>query len=107
MNPLYRMYTAFSRYWDTMVPAKPRYGNYHLRGKNVRWRKLGCPVVMILALAGCQYNNKPSVVNSDLYYFRDNATGLCFAAINSTTAQLYRVTSITCVPCDSIKNVIK
>lgn len=56
MNPLYRMYTAFSRYWDTMVPAKPKYGNYHLRGKNGRWRKLGCPVLLIIlfaSLVGC------------------------------------------------------
>lgn len=47
-NPLCRMYNTYSRYWQAMVPVKPKYGNYRSRGYASRWRKLGCPLLFLL-----------------------------------------------------------
>lgn len=43
-----------------------------------------------------------------LSYFKDDRTGLCFCQILSNTYNSYNVSSITCVPCDSIpKELLK
>ena len=61
-------------------------------------------------LVSCQTNKKADTgkILKNLSYFKDKQTGLCFAAINSeVNATLPEtVTSITCVPCDSLKQVI-
>lgn len=62
----------------------------------------------ILLIQSCQINEKPEVdsIKESLVYFKDSKTGLCFAAVNSTnTKSMSNSTSITCVPCDSLKNV--
>ena len=43
-------------------------------------------------------------VLNTMYYYKDSQTGLCFAAITSRNAY-GDVTSITCVPCDSLKKI--
>ncbi len=66
------------------------------------------PSLIILIIQGCQINEKPEVdsIKENLVYFKDSKTGLCFAAVNSTnTKSMSNSTSITCVPCDSLKNV--
>jgi hypothetical protein len=65
-------------------------------------------MVLLVSLSGCQVNEKPEVnsIKENLVYFKDDRTGLCFAAVNSTnTKSLSNSTSISCVPCDSLKNV--
>lgn len=37
---LNRMYQIYNTFFYAMVPSKPRYGNYRLRGKNERYRKI-------------------------------------------------------------------
>ena len=62
----------------------------------------------ILMMVSCQFNSKPDTneIKDNLVYFKDPRTGLCFAAVNSTnTKSLSNSSSITCVPCDSLKNV--
>ncbi len=64
--------------------------------------------IVLILIQGCQINEKPEVegIKENLVYFKDNKTGLCFAAVNSTnTKSMSNSTSITCVPCDSLKNV--
>lgn len=39
-NPFFQMHCRWSDFWEAMVPGKPRYGNFYLRGKNGRYRKL-------------------------------------------------------------------
>ena len=52
------------------------------------------------------YKNKHLSDKVDtLSYFIDAKTGICFAKQFSITSYDYGVTSITCVPCDSLKNV--
>lgn len=65
-------------------------------------------MILLVSLSGCQINEKPEVdsIKENLVYFKDDRTGLCFAAVNSTnTKSLSNSTSIACVPCDSLKNV--
>lgn len=64
--------------------------------------------VLAVVLTGCQFSGESNVkdIKENLVYFKDEKTNLCFAAINSTnTSSLTETTSITCVPCDSLKNV--
>ncbi len=70
-------------------------------------------IVMILALVSCETrvstvdSSQANSIKNSLSYFKDTATGLCFAAI--TTGAVDRVAdagvSITCVPCDSLTRV--
>lgn len=65
--------------------------------------------VLAVVLTGCQLSSESYVkgIKKNLVYFKDEKTNLCFAAINSiTTSSLTESTSISCVPCDSLKNVI-
>ena len=64
--------------------------------------------MLVVLLMQCQFNTEPKIksIRENLVYFKDPNTGLCFAAINSTnTSSLSNSTSITCVPCDSLKRV--
>lgn len=64
--------------------------------------------IMVVALLGCQMSSTPNVdkVCDNLIYFKDSRTGLCFAAINSVSSSSgNEYTSITCVPCEALKNV--
>jgi hypothetical protein len=55
--------------------------------------------VIVAVIAGCQINSAPDAVSStNLTYFRDARTDVCFAATNSQTNGYYS-TSITYVPC--------
>lgn len=65
-------------------------------------------LIATLVLPACQVNSIPETdeIKENIAYFKDHRTGLCFAAINSTNTQsLSNSSSITCVPCDSLKNV--
>jgi hypothetical protein len=74
-------------------------------------KKLGKIMVLMMVsamlLSSCQWTGKPNThkLERNIEYFKDKRTGLCFASINSMTADGYTITSITCVPCDSLKNV--
>lgn len=64
-----------------------------------------------IILTSCNMTSAPS--NSDaqsnvsqISYIKDTRTGLCFGMLNSTSYTGYEITSITCVPCDSLKNVL-
>ena len=64
-------------------------------------------LLSIVTMTSCQQTKQsnPDEIKKNLIYFQDSNTNLCFGAINSITAQGYEVTSVTCVPCDSLKNV--
>ena len=64
-------------------------------------------IVFICSCSTEQINNKSNVteITNNIVYFKDYKTGLCFASVNSITSNLYTVASITCVPCDSLKNL--
>lgn len=67
-------------------------------------------VILVLLFAGCGQSNtevEPEEVKENMTYFRDDRTGLCFASVNSRTYNAYSVTSISCVPCDSVKHLLK
>jgi hypothetical protein len=69
-------------------------------------------VLILLLLAttsGCQHNSIPNTRNlSDkIVYFKDERTGLCFAAINSATEKGSRITSFTTVDCEKVRDFLK
>ena len=66
-------------------------------------------LLAIMPFVGCNaITNKPgSVKPGNIYYFKDSNSGICFAAINSMTSGFLSVTSISCVPCDSVKQIIQ
>lgn len=52
--------------------------------------------------------NSPSdngQIQNNISYFKDESTGLCFASISSISYAGYKMTSIACVPCDSLKKI--
>jgi hypothetical protein len=62
-------------------------------------------MLLLFGVYSCQINtptNKEETLGK-ITYIRDYKTGLCFATINSITYGGFSVTSITCVPCDSLK----
>lgn len=64
--------------------------------------------LLAVVLSSCQFNDKADTdeIKDNIVYFRDSNTGLCFAAINSiNTKSLSSSSSITCVPCDSLKRI--
>lgn len=64
-------------------------------------------MLSIVTMTSCQQTKQSNTdeIKKNLIYFKDSNTNLCFGAINSFSAQGYEVTSITCVPCDSLKNI--
>ena len=73
-------------------------------------KKIIATIVLGVLMASCnqQLTSQPKVngVKTNITYFKDERTHLCFASINSQTTNLFLVTSIACVPCDSINNLI-
>lgn len=65
-------------------------------------------IVLTLSLFSCQFSQKSDIkeISSTMTYFRDTTTNLCFAVVNSASYAGYSITTITCVPCDSLKNVL-
>lgn len=69
---------------------------------------LAAILLLAVVLQSCQFNStpEPDSIKENIVYFKDERSGLCFAAINSTNTQsLSNSSSITCVPCDSLKRV--
>jgi hypothetical protein len=63
---------------------------------------------VLLLVVSCQVSSsiKTREIKKNIVYFKDERTNLCFAGINSTNINsLSETTSISCVPCDSLKNV--
>ncbi|MFA6397874.1 MAG: hypothetical protein WDK96_03480 [Candidatus Paceibacterota bacterium] len=44
-------------------------------------------------------------VIENIKYAKDKRTNLCFGMLSSASADGFRNVSVTCVPCDSLKNV--
>lgn len=61
----------------------------------------------VIMLASCQMNDitDNSKIIENITYFKDERTGLCFASVNSHSYGANVITSITCVPCDSLKKI--
>ena len=63
---------------------------------------------LFVILTSCQISSdiNSAEVKENMIYFKDERTGLCFAAVGSTnSSSLSKDVSFTCVPCDSLKNV--
>ena len=63
---------------------------------------------LVVIMSACQMSTTANVnkIGDNLRYFKDSRTGLCFAAIGSVSASSgSSYTSITCVPCEALKNV--
>ena len=43
----------------------------------------------------------------EITYFKDMRTGLCFGQMTSVTYYSFYINSITCVPCDSVKHLLR
>lgn len=46
-------------------------------------------------------------ISNSIFYFKDKRTNVCFASIYSITKDGYQVVSITHVPCENVKHLIK
>jgi hypothetical protein len=69
--------------------------------------KLGFVLLILLVLCGCQMNNPPTRPGpTDIVYFQDSRTRLCFAAINSTSYAGYEIMSISAVPCEQVRSLL-
>lgn len=55
---------------------------------------------MIISCSSEIKNNEQAF--NEITYFKDLKTNLCFAQKTSTSYATYQITSITCVPCDSL-----
>lgn len=66
-------------------------------------------LLVFAATMSCQvnYGGNATETVSNLSYFQDPNTNLCFGRTTSATYNGLQVVSITCVPCDSIpKNLL-
>lgn len=65
-------------------------------------------ISLFFIISSCQINRKTNFENisGQLSYFKDDRTGICFAVINSASYVGFEITSITQVPCDSIKKIL-
>ena len=72
-------------------------------------------IVIVLGLAltmgGCSVNSSSNVDidGNDMMYFKDSRTELCFGAVASrkTMSASTSGLGVTCVPCESVKHLIK
>ena len=67
-------------------------------------------ILFVLTLSSCNNpvgENNPKVYSNGIMYFKDTTTNLCFGKVESIVyAQISTdVTSLTCVPCDSLKRI--
>jgi hypothetical protein len=65
-------------------------------------------LLMMLLFTACRSNDlhKQEVVNREIEYFKDERANLCFGKLVSASID-YTVWSFTCVPCDSVKHLLK
>lgn len=57
-------------------------------------------ILLLLILGSCELKERWNY--KEIIYFKDTRTGLCFASVLTNTA-----ISITYVPCDSVKHLLK
>ncbi len=65
-------------------------------------------ILSIIFLISCRNDvgeNTHHVSANGITYYKDSVTGLCFGKIENSTYYSFIVTSITCVPCDSLKKI--
>lgn len=76
-----------------------------ISGMLAGWAVAG--LIILAATVGCQSNSIPDVVKpTNIRYFHDVRTDLCFAATNSQH-EGWMITSITYVPCtDAVVRII-
>jgi hypothetical protein len=66
-------------------------------------------LLLLAATSGCQQNSIPNTTKlpDKIVYFKDERTGICFAAVNSSTEKGSRITSFTTVDCEKVKDFLK
>jgi hypothetical protein len=65
-------------------------------------------IVALGLLAGIDLTSSTTSSKTlDLTYYKDTSTNLCFAKVVSYSAGGRSIASITCVPCDSVKHLLK
>lgn len=62
-------------------------------------------IILFISCESKKYKETHKETNSGITYYKDEETGLCFAEKYSSTYMTFIVTSITCVPCDSLKKI--
>lgn len=72
---------------------------------------LGSVVLLAAFLIGCTMNSAPSksdLKETNIVYFKDSRTGICYAALNSTASDGFSSTTLTYVPCTpEVEKLIK
>jgi uncharacterized protein YxeA len=62
---------------------------------------LGIMVILLVFIIGCGYDAHTQYMQeTPLEYFKDDSTGLCFAASRMAESRV-----LTCVPCDSLNKI--
>ncbi len=66
-------------------------------------------LVFLLLCCSCESSDTNDIGErtDDITYFRDPKSELCFASVGFVTYGLNEGVSITCVPCDSVKHLLK
>jgi len=65
-------------------------------------------LIITALLSSCgylSYDVQKDIEKMEVCYVRDTRTGLCFAATGSLSSDGYTIISITCVPCDSLRQI--
>ena len=63
---------------------------------------------LVLLLCSCKTElTEDTIIQKEISYFKDKRTNLCFASVYSTSYNGYEVVSITHVPCENVKHLIK
>ena len=74
-------------------------------------KKLTILLGLVIALTSCSVNTSSNVDfdGTDIVYFKDKRTGLCFGAVASRKTGSVSTTGlgVTCVPCESVEHLIK
>lgn len=67
--------------------------------------------IAMLTLTSCSVNSSDNIDidGTDMTYFKDSRTGLCFGAVASRRTMSASTTGlgVTCVPCDKVEHLIK
>ena len=65
-------------------------------------------IILFILIASCSSEIENSKqAEEEITYIKDGRTNLCFAQKTSYSADGYIITSITCVPCDSVRHLLK
>jgi hypothetical protein len=74
-------------------------------------KKIGFILVVVIALTSCSVNTSDNVDfdGTDVVYFKDKRTGLCFGAVASRNTGSVSTTGLglTCVPCEKVEKLIE